>query len=74
MRSGGETHRYAARALAPSESDHVACEAGEWGQWDRDDAARSGLRPLAWIAMLAALGVFVTHLALAGRSVKERTP
>jgi len=74
VRSGGATHRFAASALAPSESDLVACAAGEWGQWDRDDAARSGLRPLAWIAMLAALGVFVTHLALAGRSVKERTP
>jgi len=73
VRTESATHRFAASALAPSESDLAACATGEWGQWDPDDAARGGQRPLAWIAILAALGVFVTHLALAGRSVKERT-
>jgi len=74
VRSEGATHRFAASPLAPDESNLRACEAGEWGRWDQADATRTGLRPLGWMAMLAALGVFVGHLALAGRSAKERNP
>jgi len=82
--AGGETwtQRLAANALAPAESDLRAAETGVWGTWDDAALAASRLgqadagtssRPIAWLAMLLAIGLLAAHLALVGRSQGEQT-
>lgn len=65
---GGRTESFAANALAPGESDLRQAATGRWGKWLQTEATLAAYRSVAWLLMVAALGVLVVHLALAGRA------
>lgn len=73
VRTENTTTRFAVNPLQPTESDLRTCAAGRWGNWAKPEQGGSVHHPLAWLALLGALGLFAAHLALAGRSPKERT-
>jgi hypothetical protein len=73
VRAGGWACRLAVNALEPAESDLRGADTGRWGAW-RSGPAVVARQPVAWLAILAAAGLLVLHLGLAGRPRREAAP
>jgi hypothetical protein len=64
VRTENETHRFAANALAPDESDLTQCAGGDWGEWSQSPELEREYRNVSWAFLLAALGALALHAAL----------
>lgn len=73
VKTDGWMCRLAVNALEPAESDLRGADTGRWGAW-RSAPAVAARRPVAWLAILAAAGLLVLHLGLAGRPRREASP
>ncbi|MBN1918360.1 MAG: BatA and WFA domain-containing protein [Verrucomicrobia bacterium] len=65
--AGDERYPFAANALHKEESDLMAADSGEWGQWATAGTMRWEYRSIAWVFLLLALGALVTHTVMATR-------
>ena len=65
--AGQQTYLLAASTLNREESDLSACVTGRWGEWDQESYSASLWHNLAWILLLATLGVMTLHMVLATR-------
>ena len=62
--AGQRTYSLAANVLYGEESDLSDCGSGYWGNWLKTDAHRRGYRSIAWVFLLAALGLLTVHAAM----------
>jgi hypothetical protein len=67
IRAANRTWSLACNATSRAESDLSRCRPGQWGSWAGSAAFRRELRDVAWVFLLAALGVLALHAALIAR-------
>jgi hypothetical protein len=66
----GGKHSFAVNALNPRTSDLSGHGSGRWGTWQEEETPQTESRDWAWLLLLVAGGVLLTHqllIALAGR-------
>lgn len=64
IKSGNRESRFAVNLFSPEESDLLACESGQWGNWNKEAAMGRDSLSLDWLFLLLALAGLALHLIM----------